>query len=294
MKWRAYAVYSAIIVFCIIGMVMIVRWNAVRRERQEGIRDLEHGLRECRARKVYYDLRGQTNSYACNRLLTVMDCDGAPFARLQAFKIILRMVRESGQFHDIYSNALAKASVDAHGLTRVLACDTWSLGSNEQSTKELLAMVQREYGRRPADRFLLYPGRTFCPGNRCGPDWVLMECMKQLINLGRIIENYKTIENVYLQTESREMKFFLAHVLYRLGGKPDVELLVQAVDKSLSPYVKAEIINDIKEIGDRRALPALRKEAKGRSFYPKGYEPKDRAYVRECAQAAVTALEKAR
>ena len=124
------------------------------------------------------------------------------------------------------------------------------------------------------------------------PDRLLYECMGYLLEVGKIEKNAECIELRFKEGSSGDFRYFLAHVLYKLGRKPALDVMIEGVTNSSSPFAKIEIIRDLEEMGDKRALPAL-KMALNDEFCDETHKWKTNVFpVRKAAQSAIDKIDK--
>lgn len=110
---------------------------------------------------------------------------------------------------------------DPNGVVRSEVCAELRKNGNEDSTGALLNMVAQEY-RIPRDcrwREMRWPGTVKSEE----PDRLLYECMGYLLEVGKIEKNAECIELRFREGSSGDFRYFLAHVLYKLGRKPELD-----------------------------------------------------------------------
>lgn len=212
--------------------------------------------------------------------------EGIPLCvRIKAFHTLVNIAEKETNARS-YSGKAASviASIGADSsILREYACRALFMDLNQENTKKILNILLMEMRLDPEKRGRVEDVRL----QYRAPDTIISMCTDGLILRGKA--HTDIVETMYKEQMHNEVAYCLIHILYKHGHLVDSSIVLKGIVETTSTFIRIELMNDIAEIGDKRAVPILEKLKEdqihekrddGATFYP----------IREAARRALKTL----
>lgn len=204
--------------------------------------------------------------------------------RMKAFYALLDNAPKDPVMIPCLHQAAYAVSDSNHVQLRELACHALLTNLDEAGVNELLKILDKESKLSPDKRGRQGDTRL---GYK-GPGTVMIACTQGLAYRGARYVN--VIDSFYNEHREGEIAYCLAHSLFRLGRPPESTTMIEGIDKTTCLSLRYELIRDIEEIGDRRAIPVLEKFIDDQTSY-QDKEGVTRYPIREVAQRTLKSMQ---
>lgn len=170
--------------------------------------------------------------------------------RLRAFWALSEVAyKDPVAIPTLHETALRVSRADMPHI-REQACEALPMYPDEVCIEEVLNMLMRET-QMPIDL------RGYPDSRDKGPDWITILIVTRLQFRGAPF--VKQIESFYSHHKEGEISYCLAFVLRRLKKPIDTLKIIEGIEKTSIPRLRASLISEIGVIGDKRAVPVIKR-----------------------------------